>query len=58
MEATNLQGFRKEKFLKVVKNYSLKNKSINCKIQINTLIPGCTYTNHKGEIITPTGVLL
>ena len=56
MKAKSLQNFENETFLKVVKN-SLKNKSANLKTPINTLVPGFTYLNNKGETVTPKGVL-
>ncbi|SNR81655.1 hypothetical protein [Lutibacter flavus] len=56
-EAASLQNFEKQAHLKVVKN-SLKKKSANIKMYINTLTPGFSYTNHKGEtIVNNFGVL-
>ena len=51
MKTTSLQNYKKKPFLKVVKN-SLKNKSVNNKNIINTLIPNFSFKNNKGETIT------
>lgn len=51
MKTASLQDYKKEPFLKVVKN-SLKNKSVNHNTCINTLAPNFSYKNNKGEIIT------
>jgi hypothetical protein len=56
MKAKSLQNFEKKSLLRIVKN-SLKNKSANHKLQINTLTPGFTYINHMGKTVTPTGVI-
>ena len=51
MKTASLLDYKGKPLLKVVKN-SLKNKSVNHKICINTLIPNFSFTNNKGEIIT------
>ncbi|MEX1384000.1 hypothetical protein [Lutibacter sp.] len=51
MKTTSLLDYKKETFLKVIKN-SLKNKSVNNKISINTLIPNFSFKNNKGDTIT------
>ena len=58
MKATSLQNYEKQANLKVVKN-SLEKKNAFKKLNINTLIPGFSYKNHKEEtiIINNYGVL-
>lgn len=41
--------------LSVIKNL-LNGKKSEAKIYINTLVPGFTYKNSKGETVTPKGV--
>lgn len=58
MKTASLIEYKKESYLKIVKN-SLDKKSVYCKLNINTLIPGFSYRNHKGDtiIINNYGVL-
>jgi hypothetical protein len=51
MKTASLLDYKKEPLLKVIKN-SLKNKSVNHKICINTLTPNFSFINNKGETIT------
>ncbi|UMB60080.1 hypothetical protein MHL31_13465 [Lutibacter sp. A80] len=51
MNATSLNINKKEPILKIVKS-SLKNKSVNDKISINTLTPNFSFKNNKDETIT------
>lgn len=58
MKTASLIEYKKERYLKVIKS-SLEKKSVYCKLNINTLIPGFAYRNHKGEtiVINNYGVL-
>ena len=51
MKTASLLDYKRKPLLKVVKS-SLKNKSVNHKICINTLIPKFSFKNNKGEMIT------
>tara|TARA_R110001583_G_C5552137_1_gene400412 strand:+ start:747 stop:923 length:177 start_codon:yes stop_codon:yes gene_type:complete len=55
--ASSIQ-YKKEGYLKIVKN-SIEKKLAYKKLNINTLIPGFSYKNHKGEttVINNYGVL-
>ena len=46
MKTANVIKYKKEGYLKVVKN-SLEKKNAFKKLNINTLIPGFSYKNHK-----------
>ena len=51
MKTASLLDYKRKPLLKVAKS-SLKNKSVNHKICINTLIPKFSFKNNKGEMIT------
>ena len=51
MKATSLEINQKEPLLRIVKS-SLKNKSVNHNLCINTLTPNFNFKNNKDEIIT------
>ena len=51
METASLLDYKRKPLLKVAKS-SLKNKSVNHKLCINTLIPKFSFKNNKGEMIT------
>jgi len=57
MKTASLQDYEKRPILKVVKG-SLKNKSVNKTILINTLIPNFSFKNKKGEVITTFNSML
>jgi len=57
MKIASLQDYEKRPILKVVKG-SLKNKSVNKTILINTLIPNFSFKNKKGEVITTFNSML
>ena len=58
MKTASLIDYKKERYLKVIKN-SLEKKIVYSKLNINTLTPEFSYRNHKGEtiIINNYGVL-
>ncbi len=53
MNPNSLRTNPKKLHLKVVKNSLKRQKSVDAKFYINTLIPGFTYLNDKGKIVTP-----
>jgi len=57
MKIASLQDYEKRPILKVVKG-SLKNKSVNKTILINTLISNFSFKNKKGKVITTFNSML
>ena len=55
MNTASLPQKPQESHLKVLKNL---NKQIKEKIYVNTLFPGFSYVNHKGETIAPRNYIL
>ena len=53
MKSNSLRKNPKKLHLKVIKNSLKRKKSVNSKYYINTLVPGFTYLNDKGKIVTP-----
>ena len=53
MKSMSLQKNTEKLHLKVIKSPVKRKKSVITKFYINTLIPGFTYLNNKGKIVTP-----
>lgn len=53
MNSNSYQNKPNKLHLKVIKNSLKRKTSVNPKLYINTLIPGFTYVNDKGKIVTP-----
>ncbi len=53
MKSMSLQSNPEKLHLKVIKSSMKNKKSVDTKYYINTLIPGFTYLNNKGKIVTP-----
>ena len=52
MKPASLHNNSKKIHLKVIKS-SLKKKNVNTKYYLNTLVPGFSFLNDKGKIVTP-----
>ena len=52
MKPASLHNNSKKIHLKVIKS-SLKRKNVNTKYYLNTLVPGFSFLNDKGKIVTP-----
>ena len=53
MNSNSLRNKPKKLHLKVIKNSLKRQKGVNAKYYINTLVPGFNYLNDKGKIVTP-----
>ncbi len=53
MKSMPLQNNIEKLHLKVIKSSLKRKKSVDIKYYINTLIPGFTYLNNKGKIVSP-----
>ena len=58
MKSTALKHNSKESYLKLVKNSLNSIGESKEKIYINTLTPGFSYSNDKGQVITPNKCIL
>jgi len=58
MKSSPLQSTPQKSHLKVIKNSKKNLKKVSKRLYINTLIPGFSFTNNKGETVTPEKCVL